>query len=97
MRWITLMAALAAWGCGPTVTIRHRDPTRPLAKVFCDGQAQGQVVAGRELTFKVEPGPHTLQLRTREGATPWHPEAGVPVVLDDGVVLTLLPDSEPAQ
>lgn len=95
MRWLTLLAALGAVGCGPTITIRHRDPTRPLAKIFCDGEAHGQVVAGRELALSLPAGPHTLVLQTKEGRTPWHPDDGVPVVLDDGVVLTLLPDAEP--
>lgn len=95
MRWLVTVGALLALGCAPSIVVRHRDPGRPLAQVFCDGKAQGQVLSGRELAFKVAPGPHTVVLRTREGSTPWHAGDGIPVLLDDGVVLTLLPDAEP--
>jgi hypothetical protein len=84
---------LGLGGCGPTLRIRHLDPTHPQAEVHVDGQIQTYVSHGDDVSLSVEPGPHRLRVvPVSQDKSPWHPGADhLDVVIEGDAVLTLQP------
>ncbi len=91
--WAIAAACLAVSACAPSLVVRHMDPSHPVAVVWIDGEIVGNVKFGKEASFGITQGPHRVRARLPKTETsPWHPELdAVPVVIDEGATLTLLP------
>ncbi len=95
---ILVAMGVTSIGCGPSLTVRHLDPTNDRAEVWVNGQQQGILGYGESLKLDLEPGQHRLKAtRPGEVRNAWHKEGGEwrVVVLDD-VVLSLLPQPDRA-
>lgn len=85
-RIVLMCGAALLWGCGPTLVVRHQDPTVKLARVVVDGQQVGEVAYGDELEVDIAPGWHEVEV---EG---WW-EGGRGVVVEDTCTITLMTPS----
>lgn len=90
-------ASLLAWigmagGCGPSLYLSHRDPTRDVAEIWVNGASVGQVRLGEEFSAPLPSGPVWITA-TSPGGGPnlWSgDQKGWRVVVENDVFLTLL-------
>ncbi len=76
----------------PTLTVRHMDPTQPVAHVWLDGARVGTVQYGKEVQVPFSPGRHTLSATTPMSRTnAWSLDGDVwRALLERDATLTLL-------
>jgi len=84
-------------GCGPSVTVRHMDPTVPAADVWLDGKNVGRVDFDDSISFGVPVGRHTLKAtRALHEENGWSDDGeDWIIVVQDDVIVTLLPTERP--
>ena len=84
--------------CGPSLVVRHFDPTEPSAEVRVDGKAVGTVSFGNELSVSITRGPHRINaVKPGVGTNQWSNDSlSWSVIVVKDVILTLLPPSTPS-
>lgn len=90
--WLVMwgLVALAGAGCGPTLLVRHQDPTVPAALVRVDGAVVGRVEYGDELEIDVAAGWHQIEaVRASDEADGWW-SGPREVVVEDTCTVTLM-------
>ena len=91
-RWIvwSLVVGCCGVGCGPTLVVRHQDPTVALAEVRLDGAVAGEVAYGDELELDVGAGFHQVEVvRAHDKAATWW-SGPMEVVVEDSCTVTLM-------
>lgn len=90
------LVACSLAACGASkLTVRHFDPGYEAANVYVDEERIGRVQYGKDMTVRLEPGLHEVQVYP-EGAifNPWTLDGGGwRFVLDRRATITLLPDT----
>lgn len=87
------LMSLATSACTtPMLTVRHMDPTQPVAQVWLDGARTETVQYGQEVRIPFEPGHHTINTTPPLSRTnAWSPKgAAWRVILERDATLTLL-------
>lgn len=89
---ITLGSLLVSACLPPTLTVRHMDPTQPVAQVWLDGERTHTVQYGKEVRIPFEPGHHTINTTPPLSRTnAWNPQGEAwHVILERDATLTLL-------
>lgn len=92
-KWFVVMAAVFFLsGCAnATLVVHHQDPTAPIAKVYVDGQYQGQVIYGEKLEVDIEPGIRNILASTpRSKHNAWNPNKKAwHVIVEEQCTVTL--------
>lgn len=89
---VLLGFVLAACG-GPTLMVRHQDPTHPLVDIRVDDENVGAIEYGETLSMRVEEGVHQVDASPRGSDTnPWTEDgSGWRLFVQYEAQLTLLP------
>jgi hypothetical protein len=91
-RWIvwSLVVMCCGVGCGPTLVVRHQDPTVALAEVRLDGAVAGELAYGDELELDVGTGFHQVEVvRASDKTAAWW-SGPMEVVVEDSCTVTLM-------
>ncbi len=93
---LLLLGLLGATACGPTLRVRHLDPTHERAAIHLDGALWAEVAVGGDVTTAIEPGRHELRVvPVGSDASPWHPgSASIELIVEGDAVLTLQPPAK---
>ena len=87
------VTALCLSACGPTLTIRHQDPTHELINVWVEDDLVGELEFGEDLSIRLDRGEHTVRANPYgQTDNPWAEDGhSWRFVLDDEATITLLP------
>ena len=92
MKCLFWLACCALVGCGPALTVRHDDFTSRLARLQLDGGKVRELAYGDNLTLRVDPGVHELQVTDPNGNSRWLGPTKIWLFFVDGdVAMTLEP------
>ncbi len=91
-----LALALLMAACGPTLKIRHRDPTHSRVNVYVGDEQVGRVRFGKQLRVRLERGAHVVRATPEDrDDNPWADDGdGWHIVLDKEAIITLLPPTD---
>lgn len=102
--WLVACSVFGAGCAQSTLTIRHQDPTAPVAQIWVDGDLEAEVAYGDDVEVEVKPGHHAIIASVpKSKGNAWRSDRKPWVMVVDGeCTLTLMtpsqrldPDDEP--
>lgn len=94
---ILLCLSLLNSACASTtLTVRHMDPTAPVAQIWIDGELRAEVSYGEDVDITIEPGPHAiLAAPPKAKSNAWSPDkAPWHLTIQNTCTLTLMTPSQ---